>query len=347
MIGNNETLATVREYYGSTLQSSKDLKTSACCSTEDLSPEVRSALKEIHPQVVDRFYGCGSPIPPALEGLTVLDLGCGTGRDTYILSKLVGSTGRVFGVDMTAEQISVAREHIEYHTRKFGYDAPNIEFRRGYIEDLAGLDFADHSIDLVVSNCVINLSPDKESVFREILRVLKPGGEIYFSDIFSDRRIPSDLQGDPVLRGECLSGALYTEDFRRLLLRLGVADYRVVSARPVALEDLAVQAKIGMVTFSSLTVRAFKLPLEDRCEDFGQIATYKGTIPGLPHTFQLDDHHVFESGRPKLVCGNTADMLAETRYGSHFSITGDKSRHFGLFGATSTEESRVAATSCC
>jgi len=348
MESQNGTHAQVKAYYGATLQSTKDLKTSACCSTESLSLEVRSALSEVHPQVLERFYGCGSPMPPALNGLTVLDLGCGTGRDAYVISKLVGSEGTVFGLDMTAEQITVAQAHIEYHSRKFGYSKPNTEFRHGYIEDLAGAGIGDNSIDLVVSNCVVNLSPNKEAVFKEIFRVLKPGGELYFSDIFADRRIPEALQQESTLRGECLSGALYIEDFRRLLVNLGVNDYRIVSARPVALEDAEVAQKIGMIAFQSLTIRAFKLPLEDRCEDFGHTATYRGTILGVPHAFRLDDHHIFETGKPMLVCGNTAAMLSATRFTPHFAVVGDRSTHFGTFDCapSATNESKSAAACC-
>ena len=110
-----ETLESVRTYYGEVLQSTKDLKTSACCTAEALPPWQRAIVDEIHPEVVDRFYGCGSPIPLALDGATVLDLGCGTGRDCFMLAKLVGERGRVIGVDMTDAQLEVARRHERYH----------------------------------------------------------------------------------------------------------------------------------------------------------------------------------------------------------------------------------------
>jgi len=261
----------------------------------------------------------------------VLDLGCGSGRDVYVLAKLVGPTGRVIGVDMTDEQLAVARSHVDYHMQKFGYAEQNVEFVTGYIEDLAGAGIAADSIDLVVSNCVMNLSPDKPRAFAEIFRVLKPGGELYFSDVYADRRIPQALREDPELFGECLSGALYKEDFRRLMADLGCADFRVLASNPISLDNDEVERKIGMINFSSVTVRAFKLPLEDRCEDYGQVAWYKGGIAGHPHSFMLDDHHLFLTGKPMLVCGNTADMLAQTWYRGHFEIVGDKTTHLGLF----------------
>lgn len=319
----------VREYYGRVLKSSADLQTSACCLAETLPPHVIAALKDVHEEVKDRFYGCGSPIPPAIEGATVLDLGSGSGRDCYVLSKLVGPRGRVIGLDMTEEQLAVARRHQQYHADKFGF--ANTEFRQGYIEDLQGAGIGDASVDLVISNCVLNLSPDKDRVFREIFRVLKPGGELYFSDVFADRRIPKDLAEDPVLLGECLGGALYLEDFRRLMAAAGCADARVVSSSPLAINNPELERKIGFVRFFSNTVRAFKLDLEDRCEDFGQVAYYQGTMAEGPHAFVLDDHHRFERGKPMLVCGNTADMISKTRYAKHFRVTGDKSVHHGLF----------------
>lgn len=337
--------AAVREYYGRVLKSSADLKTSACCLAEALPPHVAAVLPEIHEEVKARFYGCGSPIPPALEGITVLDLGCGSGRDCYVLSKLVGPRGRVIGLDMTDEQLAVARRHREHHARRFGWD--NTDFRQGYIEDLAGAGVADASIDLVVSNCVLNLSPDKPRVFREMFRVLKPGGELYFSDVFADRRIPDELARDPVLLGECLGGALYGEDFRRLLAQVGCRDARVVSSTPLALADADVQRKIGFVSFTSRTIRAFKLDLEDRCEDFGQVAYYQGSLPEHPHRFALDDHHLLEAGKPMPVCGNTADMLSRTRYAPHFRIAGDKRRHFGLFDCAPAAPGAAPAPGAC
>ncbi len=328
----------VKHYYGKVLEGSKDLRTSACCGAGTVPSWQREVLALLEPEILERFYGCGSPIPEAVEGCTVLDLGCGTGRDAYVVAKLVGPSGRVIGVDMTEEQIEVARRHVGTHMERFGFPEPNVEFRLGYIEDLAAAGVGDESVDVVISNCVINLSPDKEQVFSEIFRVLKPGGELLFSDVFALRRVPAPLREDPVLLGECLAGALYVEDFRRLLARLGYPDYRVVSCTPLALEDPEVEAKIGMVEFVSMTVRVFKLgDLEDRCEDYGQVAVYRGTIPGHPHRFALDSRHVFRAGRPEAVCGNTASILDHTRFGRHFRVMGDRSVHYGLFPCTPTE----------
>ncbi|MCB0408277.1 MAG: methyltransferase domain-containing protein, partial [Bdellovibrionales bacterium] len=257
MENQNMGLESVKEYYGKVLQSSQDLQTSACCTAESMPAYLRPILKDIHDEVKDKFYGCGSPIPHALEGKTVLDLGSGTGRDVFMLSKLVGPKGRVIGIDMTDEQIAVAQKYVDYHTKLFGYSEPNVQFIKGYIEDLESAEISSNSIDVVTSNCVVNLSPNKKRVFSEVFRVLKPGGELYFSDVFANRRIPQHLQKDEVLLGECLGGALYVEDFRRMMFELGCKDYRLMSTSKIELRNLDIEQKVGMIDFYSMTVRAF------------------------------------------------------------------------------------------
>lgn len=338
-----------REYYGQTLSSTQDLKTNACCSTESIPALHKKLLANIEDEVLAKFYGCGSPLPAGMEGMTVLDLGCGTGRDVYLAAQLVGPKGRVIGLDMTDEQLSVARKYEDAQRERFGFEESNVEFRKGLIEDLAAAGLEDNSVDIVISNCVINLAPDKEKVFSEIFRVLKPGGELYFSDVFSTRRVPEALRQDPVLHGECISGALYTEDFRRMLQKIGCPDYRIVNSRPLEIGSAELQAKVGNIEFLSITFRAFKIAsLEDRCEDYGQVATYLGNLEESPHAFMLDEHHLFEAGRPMLVCGNSAAMVSETRFAPYFKVTGDRSVHFGLFdcepASSSADDSQG---SCC
>jgi SAM-dependent methyltransferase len=329
----------LREYYGKVLQGTKDLKTSACCCDEEIPARIKEILAEINDEVLERFYGCGSPLPSLVEGCTVLDLGCGAGRDAYLASRLVGPDGYVIGVDMTEEQLEVAQRNLSSQMARFGYEKPNVDFRRGYIEDLQAMNIADNSIDIVISNCVLNLSPDKPAVFSEIFRVLKPGGELIFADVFTGRRIPEALHNDPVLHGECLAGAMYREDFRRLLLDLGCRDFRFINSRRIEIDNDEIEAKVGMINFYSETVRAFKLAsLEDICEDYGQVAIYHGTIPESPHAFDLDDHHHFITQKPMLVCGNTAAMLQDTRFASHFTIIGDRKQHFGPFDCAPAAE---------
>lgn len=340
----------VRDYYGQTLQSSADLKTSACCSDEAVPEHHKPILALLPDEVLSKFYGCGSSIPAALEGQTVLDLGCGTGRDAFVAAALAGPEGRVIGVDMTEEQVDVARRHRQAVADALGHPAPTTDFRLGLIESLGALGLGDESVDVVISNCVLNLAPDKERVFREITRVLRTGGELYVSDVFADRRLAPEVRADPVLVGECLGGALYTEDFRRIMARLGWADVRTVSERPVEVTDPALRDKLGNARFVSRTVRAFKLPerIEDRCEDYGQVATYLGGVEGERHAFRLDDHHTFEAGRPMLVCGNTAAMLQDTRFARYFRVDGDRSTHFGLFDcAPAPLDGEAPAAGCC
>jgi len=330
---NDKIIENVKTYYGEVLRSNADLKSKACCSPDSLPKEVKKSLALVADEIVSRYYGCGSPLPPLLEGMTILDLGCGSGRDVYVAAQLAGEHGQVIGVDMTQEQLDVAKKYEDEQRQRFGYAKSNVKFLNGYIEDLGAVGISDSSVDIVISNCVINLSPAKEKVFAEIHRVLKPGGELYFSDVFADRRIPERLDVDPVLRGECLGGALYYEDFRRLMQRVGFTDFRCCSVRNIDLDNEEIIEKVGFVNFTQRTVRAFKLDdLEDICEDYGQIAVYNGGIPGHPHFFDLDDHHRFYTGKPLLVCGNTASMLTKTRYASFFKVTGDRSVHYGVFG---------------
>jgi SAM-dependent methyltransferase len=204
-------------------------------------------------------------------------------------------------------------------------------------------------VDVVISNCVINLSPFKDKVFSEIFRVLKPGGEVYFSDVFSGSRIPKELIKDPVLLGECLSGAMYTEDFRRLVQRLGCLDPRFIEKSVIDIHDQEIYEKIGMIDFYSYTMRAFKVDLEDICENYGQLAFYKGTIKESPHFYQLDDHHLFKKGLPYPVCGNTAKMLQETRLKGHFEVIGNTDVHYGPFDCNDADKKNddLKSNTCC
>ena len=187
MTGDMFSKKNLQEYYGRILQGKHDLQTKACCCTDEkLPPTVKAALAEIDDEILAKFYGCGSPLPPHLGDCTVLDLGCGSGRDAYLAARLTGADGYVIGVDMTGEQLEVGRHHLDSQMTRFGYAKPNVDFRQGYIEDLSAMGIADNSIDVVISNCVINLSPDKRQVFSEIFRVLKPGGELLFADVFAD-----------------------------------------------------------------------------------------------------------------------------------------------------------------
>lgn len=320
----------VQDYYGRQLSGSSDLKTSACCDPSQMPDWLKPLLARIHPDVLSRYYGCGLVCPPLLEGCRVLDLGCGAGRDVYALAQLVGASGEVVGVDMTDEQLEVAEKYRAYHAEQFGYD--NVRFVKGYIEQLDALDLEPGSFDIIVSNCVVNLSPDKTSVLKGVARLLKPGGEFYFSDVYADRRVPHAVRNDPVLYGECLGGALYWNDFLRLARATGFIDPRLVEDHPIAVTDPALEIKTGAIRFYSATYRLFSISgLEDACEDHGQAVIYRGSIPQHPDRFVLDKHHDIETGKVFSVCGNTYRMLRESRFAPHFEFIGDFSRHFGLF----------------
>ncbi len=344
----------VQEYYGKTLQSSDDLQTNACC-TDDAMPEyLKSVLSNIHDEVMMRYYGCGLVCPELLEGAKILDLGSGSGRDVYALAQLVGEQGEVVGVDMTDEQLEVANRHVQYHGKKFGFAQTNTSFKKGYIEKLNELDLEPGSFDIIVSNCVINLSPDKEAVLKQAFELLKQGGEIYFSDVYADRRVAQTLVDDPLLYGECLSGALYWNDFVNLAKKAGFADPRLVSDRPISIDNPKISAKIGHINFFSATYRLFKLPdLESHCEDYGQAVIYKGSIAQQPNAFSLDKHHYIETGKVFPVCGNTWKMLHNTRFKAHFEFIGNFDTHFGIFDGCGTglpfEQSRDQndSSGCC
>jgi arsenite methyltransferase len=192
--------------------------------------------------------GCGNPtaIAELKAGEVVLDLGSGGGVDVFLAANKVGPTGRVIGVDMTEEMVekatSIAREH--------GYR--NVEFRLGEIEKMP---VEDESVDAIISNCVINLSPDKSKVFREAHRVLKRGGRLTVSDIVSEGALPDDIRSDPNAWAGCIAGALERQEYLRKIKKAGFEDAQVLSSKEFYLEGEGSQAPTKLV---SITVKAFK-----------------------------------------------------------------------------------------
>jgi SAM-dependent methyltransferase len=344
----------VKEYYGTVLKTSGDLKTQACCTPDDMPGHVRVLLARIHDEVLAKYYGCGLVVPELLEGRSVLDLGCGAGRDVYALAQLVGADGRVVGVDMTPEQLAVARAHVDWHMERFGFDSPNVRFLEGFIETLPALGLRSASFDVIVSNCVVNLSMDKHAVLGGVFDLLKPGGEFYFSDVYADRRLPEAARNDPVVYGEFLGGALYWGDFLALAREAGFRDPRLVNSRRLEITDPDVEAKTGQARFYSATYRLFKVEdLEPACEDYGQAVIYRGGIDGAEHVFHLDGHHAIERGRVFPVCGNTWHMLKQSRFAPYFEFIGDFSTHYGIFPGCGTSipfsesAAEAARTSTC
>ncbi|MEI8027001.1 MAG: methyltransferase domain-containing protein [Pseudomonadota bacterium] len=322
----------VQDYYGKVLQTTEDLMTNACTTSSAMPRYIKSAISNVHEEVIAKYYGCGLTLPLRLEAARILDLGSGAGRDCYIASQLVGQEGQVVGVDMTKEQLLTARKHIDFHMDRFGYSKKNVEFHEGYLEDLSKLNLKAASFDVVVSNCVLNLVKDKRAVLEACFGLLKEGGELYFSDVYASRRIPEVLAQDKVLYGECLSGALYWNDFEHMAKRAGFYDPRVVSSSPITVQNENAIEKLGDIKFHSITYRLFKLKdLEPDCEDFGQAVRYLGNIQHSEKGMFLDAHHYFEKGKIKAVCGNTWNMLFQTRFKEHFDFIGNFETHYGIF----------------
>lgn len=255
----------VKSYYSElTTKKGGELASSVCtCAAGGIPENIREIVKELPAEIIERYYGCGSPIPNGIEGFTILDLGCGTGRDVYVAAKLVGPKGKVIGIDMNDDQLDVAEKYKEEMASKWGFS--NVEFRKGYIEDLASAGIGESSVDLVISNCVINLSPEKDRVFSEIWRVLKDGGMLYFSDIFADRKVPEEINTHPLLLGECLGGSMSYDEFREIMTETGWEEYEVVTSHPSPINNKEIEALVGDIRYTSDTVRAIKNPAPCCC----------------------------------------------------------------------------------
>jgi arsenite methyltransferase len=211
---------------------------SACCTSGDTIPANALAALQgdalLPSEVIQTSLGCGTPLELARlqPGETVLDLGSGGGLDCFYAAKLVGPVGHVIGVDMTPEMLELA------NTNKEKVGLQNVEFRRGYLEELP---VSDASVDVIISNCVINLSTDKERVFREAFRVLKPGGRVAFSDMVARFDIPPGLRKNMQAWSACVSGAITREQYREKMERAGFIDVAAIG-EPAAV-DIVYSAK--------------------------------------------------------------------------------------------------------
>jgi ubiquinone/menaquinone biosynthesis C-methylase UbiE len=221
----------VRESYGKIARDEASScwpnSSSSCCGETVVTPQMASSAMGYSKDEIDSLpeganlgLGCGNPVAIASlkEGETVVDLGSGGGIDCFLAAETVGETGKVIGVDMTPDMVSKARKNAEK------MEKGNVQFRLGEIEHLP---VADESADLVISNCVINLSPDKVSVYREAFRVLKPGGRLAISDILATVPLPDHIQNDLTAISACVGGAETIDETRRILEEVGFENIRI------------------------------------------------------------------------------------------------------------------------
>jgi len=320
----------VRERYAAAAQA----REAALCCPVDYDPQ---HLKVIPGEVLERDYGCGDPSRYAHEGDVVLDLGSGGGKICFIAAQIVGPKGRVIGVDVNDEMLSLARNAAPVVAERLGF--ANVEFRRGRIQDLA-LDLdrldgwlgrnpvtssadlsaleteqarlrreaplvADQSVDLVVSNCVLNLvrESEKQALVREIFRVLKVGGRIAISDIVSDEPVPQHLKEDPELWSGCISGAFHELE---LLQQLEAAGFHGLAIERWEPEPFAV---VEGIEFRSVTITAHK-GKQGPCHEANQAVLYAGPWKRV----EDDDGHVLERGVRAAVCAKTFRILTSAPY---------------------------------
>jgi ubiquinone/menaquinone biosynthesis C-methylase UbiE len=300
-------------------------------------------LKVIPQEVIERDYGCGDPSKYLREGETVLDLGSGTGKICFIAAQIVGPKGKIIGVDMTDEMLEVARRNAPIVAERLGYG--NVEFRKGRIQDLAlSIDLLDaelkrrpisdaasflaadelaqelrvkhplianDSIDVVVSNCVLNLveSGAKRQLFEEIFRVLKIGGRAVISDIVSDEEVPGHLQDDPELWSGCISGALTEEGFMAAFTAAGFYGIQILK------RDEQPWQTVEGIEFRSVTIEAFK-GKQGPCVERNQAVIYKGPFKEVLD----DDNHRMERGRRYAVCDKTYNIYRKAPYADSFEF---------------------------
>ncbi|MDO4182484.1 MAG: methyltransferase domain-containing protein [Coriobacteriia bacterium] len=302
------------------------------------SDKIAGILEGIPQEVIDGTITSGFPFPPAMDGIRVLVLGCGTGRDAYIASALVGEDGLVIGVDPDPEKIAIARKA-----------APaNCQF---LVQELTNLEaLVDGEIDLVISNCGISAPINTQAVLDEIWRVSAYGAELFACDVFADRRMIAPIKACPIKRAAGTGSALYIEDFRRQMTAAGWADFRHMRTVGTGTDDPDFEG----ITFFVRTVRAYKIPdkIEDLCEQYNQVATYKGGIEGCEDYYDLDDHHRFVKDEPLEVCGNSCSMVQDTRVGKYFEIQGNRNVHYGPYPGCgnipyTADDGEVVTSSCC
>lgn len=263
-----------------------------CCPTGYDFTDLRRFIPE---DVLKVSYGCGTPagLDTVRPGETVLDIGSGGGIDCFEASRRVGPTGRVIGIDMTDEMLAIARANAPLVAANLGHPRPNVEFHEGMAD---AMPVEDGAIDLVISNCVINLTPNKHQVFREMYRVLKPEGRFTISDIVADARVPNYLINDAEKWGDCLSGALPASEYLGGLTQAGFCGVHQLKYSPYR--------SVDGIQFLSLTITGYKMP-----ETAGPNGRFYATLRG-PFSSVLDEFgQRYTRGVPQAIESRTAEVL--------------------------------------
>lgn len=277
-----------------------------CCPTSyDMG-----ALKSFIPEEVLRIsYGCGTPagLTTVKPGETVLDIGSGGGIDCFEASRLVGPSGRVIGIDMTDTMLEIARENAAVVAANLGYPTSNVEFRKGLAD---AMPVEDETVDLIISNCVINLAPNKRKVFGEMFRVAKPGGRFTVSDIVADQTVPQYLVHDVKKWGDCLSGALTLTDYIAGMVGAGFLGVHMITFSPWQVID--------GIHFFSVTLTGYKLPAAV-ANPFVRFATLRG-----PFNRVVDERgNIYQRGIPQPITGDDVLLLGHAPLAEHFVLTGE------------------------
>lgn len=294
---NDVITQSVNERYAKAVTTGEEM----CCPTGYNHEELKTFIPE---PVLKVSYGCGTPVglTTVQPGETVLDIGSGGGIDCFEASRRVGPTGKVIGIDMTDEMLALAQSHAPTVAANLGYAQSNVDFRKGHAE---AMPVENDSVDLIVSNCVINLAPDKSKVFREMFRILRPGGRFTISDIVADQPIPKYLLHDREKWGDCLSGALQVNEYWGGLRDAGFLGLHQVSFIPWRVID--------GIHFLSLTLTGYKLANESETSS-SRFATLTG-----PFSRVTDERgRTYVRGIPELLDPQTATLLQTPGYARYF-----------------------------